>query len=227
MKRLFLIMARGGSKRLPGKNIKLLNGKPLIGYAIDCALEISGSENIYVSTDNDDIIKVVEEYGVRVPFKRPAELAEDNSSSESAMMHAVDFYEKSYGELDYIVLLQPTSPFRTASQVKEAIKLFEENPGVDMVVSVKKALYTPYSNMFEENSKGFLKKSKITEGEFPSVYSYNGAIYVISVNSLRKFERHTNFEKIIKYEMDKLHSVDIDEKLDWLLAEQIIKHKLI
>lgn len=227
MKRLFLIMARGGSKRLPGKNIKLLNGKPLIGYAIDCAVELSNSDNIYVSTDDDAIIKVVEDYGVKVPFKRPAELAEDSSSSESAMLHAIDFYENSHGKLDYIVLLQPTSPFRKTIHVKEAIELFEANPDVDMVVSVKKAGYNPYSNMFEENTKGYLKKSKTIEGEIPSVYSYNGAIYVINVNSLRNYKRHTNFEKIIKYEMEELHSIDIDEKVDWLLAEQIIKHQLI
>ena len=113
MKSLFLITARGGSKGIPHKNIKPLNGKPLIYYAIDVARQFVEDEDICVSTDGDDIIKTVEDYNLKVLFKRPAELASDTAGSDEVILHAVQYYEALGRLYDNIVLLQPTSPFRT------------------------------------------------------------------------------------------------------------------
>ena len=121
---LVVIPARGGSKGLPGKNIKNLCGKPLIVYSIDVARAITIDDNICVSTDDQNIIDVVEIYGLHVPFVRPAELASDTASTNDVLLHAIKFYEDKGKKFNKILLLQPTSPLRTVEQVKEAISLY-------------------------------------------------------------------------------------------------------
>lgn len=220
---LAIIPARGGSKGLPGKNIKPLNGKPLIYYTLDAAKSVASSENICVSTDSDEIIRVVREYGLDVPFKRPDYLATDTSGSYEVILHAIDFYEQSGKHYDRVVLLQPTSPFRTGTHIREAISLCE--PGLDMVVSVKIAHASPYFNLFEENNEGFLERSKMgtftRRQDCPTVYEYNGAIYVMNVQSLKKGP-HGDFLKIRKYVMSQEDSLDIDTNIDWVVAEAIL-----
>ena len=226
---LVVIPARGGSKGIPGKNIKLLNGKPLIYYTIDVARTIVSDENICVTTDDDEIIKVVESYGLKVPFKRPEYLATDTCGSYEVILHALNYYEKLGYVYDAIVLLQPTSPFRTPLQVKEAIKLYRTD--IDMVVSVKKASSNPYYDCFEEDQNGNLIISKGDDSykrrqDCPLVYEYNGAIYVLNPLSLKRMD-FAKFKKKIKYLMDSVHSIDIDNQLDWMLAECIIKNRMI
>ena len=187
MKSLFLITARGGSKGIPHKNIKPLAGKPLIYYAIDVARQFVDDEDICVSTDGDDIIKTVEKYGLKVPFRRPAELASDTSGSYEVILHALQYYEALGRLYDNIVLLQPTSPFRTKEDVEMCISKYGSD--CDMVVSVKRATSNPYYDIFEEDAKGNLVISKgdgkITRRqEAPKCYEYNGAVYVINVDSL-------------------------------------------
>jgi N-acylneuraminate cytidylyltransferase len=226
MKDLVLIPARGGSKGIPGKNIKPLNGIPLIYYTLDAASEIASPKNICVSTDSDEIIRVVREYGMDVPFKRPEDLATDTAGSYEVILHAINFYEQRGMLYDRIVLLQPTSPFRTGAHIREAIALYHS--ALDMVVSVKIAHANPYFTLFEENIEGFLSRSK--SGSFarrqdcPVVYEYNGAIYVMNVQSLKK-EPLGNFLKIRKYVMNEEVSLDIDTKFDWIVAEAILSRK--
>ena len=124
MKILVIIPARGGSKGIPHKNIKPLNGKPLIYYTIDCARAICDDADICVSTDDDEIIQVVEDYGLKVPFKRPAELATDTAGTYEVLLHALNYYEQQGRHYDVVMLLQNTSPFRAAEHVKEAITLY-------------------------------------------------------------------------------------------------------
>lgn len=220
---LFVIPARGGSKGIPGKNIKLLAGKPLIYYSIDVARELTNDENICVSTDDDDIAKVVENYGLSVPFIRPAELATDDATTNSVLIHAIDYYKSIGINYDSIVLLQPTSPFRTAKQVKEAIELY--NSDLDMIVSVK--VSHTASVLCNEDANGFIRMvfNKTGEGrqKFNTYYEYNGAIYVISVVRLAK-NSLSEFDRVKKYVMDEVSSLDIDTPLDWLLAENIFEH---
>lgn len=219
---LVIIPARGGSKGIPGKNIKELVGKPLIYYSIDIARSLTIDKNICVSTDDNKIIEIVENYNLKVPFKRPNELATDESTTNSVILHAINFYESKGIFYDIIVLLQPTSPLRTILQVNEAMKIYNNN--LDMVVSVKKS--NTASVLCNENNKGFLVPTFNKSGKgrqfFDSYFEYNGAIYIINVNSL-KDKGIQGFEKIKKYEMDELSSVDIDNELDWELCELIIK----
>lgn len=223
---LVIIPARGGSKGLPGKNVKPLNGKPLIYYTIDAAREVVDDSDICVSTDDEEIISTVERYGIKVPFVRPDILASDSAGTYEVLLHALKFYQDKGNRYERIILLQPTSPFRTGHQIKEADKLW--NFDLDMVVSVKETKSNPYFLLFEENQYGFLENSK--KGKFsrrqdcPKVWEYNGAIYIINIHSLQKMTLN-EFSKVLKYEMDDLSSVDIDDMMDFLLADTILKMK--
>ncbi|WP_243347483.1 cytidylyltransferase domain-containing protein [Parabacteroides sp. FAFU027] len=226
MKILYLIPARGGSKGIPHKNIKPLNGKPLILYSVEVARELADDADICVTTDDDDIIKVVESVGLKVPFKRPDELATDTSGSYEVILHAIDFYKQQGINYDAVVLLQPTSPFRTAQHVREAIELYESS--LDMVVSVSESPANPYYTLFEENENGFLRRSKesnyVCRQDCPTVYEYNGAIYVMNVNSLHG-KPLSSFTKIKKYVMDRSLGIDLDTPLDWKFAEFLINNQ--
>lgn len=225
MKPLVVIPARGGSKRLPGKNIKPLNGKPLIHYTLEAAREVFDDSIICVSTDDEDIKRVCEQTGLKVPFLRPKELATDTADSRSVLLHAYEYYtnENDY-EADVIVLLQPTSPLRNATHIKEAIELYQDE--LDMVVSVKETDSNPYFLLLEENKDGHLEK--ILSGDFtrkqdcPTVYEINGAIYIINVRSLLNSDTLV-FSRTKKYVMDKKSSIDIDDEFDFKFADYLIK----
>lgn len=224
---LIIIPARGGSKGIPRKNIKPLNGKPLIYYAIDTARAITSDESICVSTDDDDIIAVVEKYGLAVPFKRPAELATDTAGTYEVLLHALDFYEKQGRHYDVVVLLQTTSPFRNAKQVDEALSLYKNGKGIEMAVSVKECTANPYYNVFEEDADGYLKVCKgegniFRRQDAPKVYEYNGAIYVMDAKVLKTTHLH-KMHRRIKYVMDDFTSFDLDTMWDWQIAEMMIK----
>jgi len=229
MKYLVVIPARGGSKGIPRKNIKPFDGKPLIYYTIDTARAIVPDEDICVSTDDDEIIKVVEDYGLKVPFIRPAELATDTAGTYEVLLHAVDFYEKHGIHYDAIILLQNTSPFRSAEHVKDALALY--TPEVDMVVSVKECAANPYYCVYEEDQQGFLHVCKgdgniFRRQDAPKVYEYNGAIYIINVEVLKTTHMH-KMQKRVKYIMDERSSFDLDTKNDWTIAEMIKKEELL
>jgi len=229
MKVLVIIPARGGSKGIPHKNIKPLNGKPLIHYTIDVARGIVKDEDICVSTDDADIIKCVEDYGLKVPFVRPAELATDTAGTYEVLLHALDFYEKQGKEYDVVLLLQNTSPFRSVQHVKEALELYRSD--IDMVVSVNETKTNPYYNCFEDDTEGFLKKTLdstmfVRRQDAPKTYEYNGAIYVINPLQLKKMSLG-KFTRRIKYVMDDIHSVDLDNMMDWKYAEFIMKEGLL
>lgn len=224
MKTLYVIPARGGSKGIPGKNIKPLAGKPLIEYSIDVARALANDEDICVTTDDNAIIETVERTGLKVPFVRPAELSTDQSGTYEVLLHALDFYESKGVHYDTIVLLQPTSPFRIVDDVKACLELYSDD--IDMVVSVKQAATNPYYNAFEIDDNGFLHISK-GEGNYtrrqdaPKVWEYNGAVYVINVESLRKMPLG-KFTRRRTYEMSAERSIDLDTPTDWLIAETII-----
>lgn len=224
MKPLVIIPARGGSKGIPHKNIKLLGGKPLICRAIDNARSVAPDSDICVSTDDSEIIQVVEDYGLKVPFIRPTELAADNSGTYEVLLHALSFYEQQGRTYDTIILLQPTSPFRRDEDISEALKLY--SPDIDMVVSVTEARANPYYNCFETDSDGFLHVSKgdgkyIRRQDAPKAWEYNGAIYIINSQSLKR-ESLGEFKRRRMYEMDELHSLDLDTPHDWRIAELLI-----
>lgn len=221
---IVVIPARGGSKGIPGKNRKVLAGKPLIHYSIETAQEIFSNEQIIVSTDDLKIKSCAEETGISVPFLRPAELATDTSGSYEVLLHAVAFEESRGNIPEVLILLQPTSPFRNSEHINEALKLY--NSEIDMVVSVVEAKANPYYNLFEEDKNGFLQKSKAgaytRRQDCPKVWEYNGAIYIINVRSLKE-KSLGSFAKIIKFEMDEFSSHDLDTQFDWMIAETLLK----
>ncbi|WP_075590617.1 acylneuraminate cytidylyltransferase family protein [Labilibacter marinus] len=222
---LFIIPARGGSKGLPRKNILPLAGKPLIHYTIDAAREISEDENICVSTDDVEIKQVVEKYNLEVPFIRPTSLSTDTASSVDVLLHAINYYKAQLGkEYKCVCLLQPTSPLRNSSHIKEAFLLWNNN--LDMVVSVKISKSNPYFNLFEEQQNGYLKISKEStytrRQDCPPIYEFNGAIYIIATSSLKTHKTISNLKRIKKYIMDESSSCDIDNLNDFKNAEQLI-----
>ncbi len=226
MKLLVIIPARGGSKGLPGKNIRPLCGKPLIGYSIELARTIVSDKDICVSTDAQEIIDVVERYGLYVPFVRPAHLSTDTATTNDVLVHALNFYQQQGREYDAILLLQPTSPLRTAAQLHEALALYETHPGIDMVVSVKKSHAAAVIS--HENEEGWLIPTLNTHSgprqQITSYYEYNGAIYIINPISLQK-KGIPNFTKRLKYVMSEETSYDIDSLTDWQIVEHFMRNK--
>lgn len=228
---LYLIPARGGSKGIPHKNIKPLNGKKLIEYSIDIARQLTEDENICISTDDDAIIDIVQAYGLDVPFKRPQALATDTVGTYEVLLHAVNYYKSIHKNYDTLVLLQPTSPFRRKVDVENALKIYSTSTDIDMVVSVRESKVNPYYNCFEENKDGFLVVSK-GDGKFvrrqdcPLVWELNGAVYVINIKALEK-KTLSQFKKVKKYLMNDVNSVDLDTIFDWKFAEFIIKENLL
>jgi CMP-N,N'-diacetyllegionaminic acid synthase len=223
MKTLYLIPARGGSKGIPGKNIKPLAGKPLICHSIELARLFTSDDNICVSTDDSEIAVVAEKMGLPLPFRRPPGLSTDEATTKDVILHSINFFRSVGREYDAVVLLQPTSPFRQPFHLKEALALYSED--IDMVMSVKLTDANPYFVLYEENEAGFLEKSK--SGNFsrrqdcPEVWQANGAIYIYKTDSLLD---NKNLEyKILKYAMERTYSVDLDTELDWLFAEFLNK----
>lgn len=220
-----IIPARGGSKGVPGKNIKNLNGKPLIQYTIEAAKEIFENKQILLSTDNECIRKIGVKLGLEVPFLRPAHLSHDSSGTYEVLIHAIKFLNDEEIYPEKLILLQPTSPFRTSKHIVEALNIYNEN--LDMVVSVKETKANPYYILREENEDGFLEPSK--NGNFkrrqdcPKVWELNGAIYIINVASL-KSKPISEFTKVKKYVMDELSSHDIDTHIDFELAKILMKN---
>ena len=227
MKTLFIIPARGGSKGIVGKNIKLFAGKPLICHTIDIARQFTTDDNICVTTDDDKIIETVNSYGLETPFKRPDYLSTDTASTNEVLLHALKFYTNQGKHYERLVLLQTTSPFRKYKQVYEALEAYETS--IDMVVSVKETEASPYYLLFEEDAQGYLEVSKkisediVRRQDVPKVYEYNGVVYVINIASFLQTEKLSKLVRIKKFEMDSLHSIDLDTPLDWAYAEFLLE----
>ncbi|MCM1376919.1 MAG: acylneuraminate cytidylyltransferase family protein [Clostridium sp.] len=225
MKTLFLIPARGGSKGIPGKNIKEFVGIPLIVRTIRQALKIADNpEDVVVSTDSEQIARVARKGGANVPFLRPAELATDTSGTQGVIIHALDWFRNKGIDYERVVLLQTTSPLRQPDDIRRAINVFDNAHEADMAVSVAEAAANPYYDIFEPDANGFLHHSKGNGGyvrrqDAPKVWQYTGAVYVIRSTSLRRGEM-SRFEKILPSPMDTARSVDLDTPADWDIAER-------
>lgn len=223
---LFLIPARGGSKEIPHKNIKILGNKPLINYSIEFARKFADDADICVSTDDDKIIKVVSESNLKIPFQRPENISTDFSTTDEVIEHALNYYKSKGINYDIVVLIQPTSPFREEQDLMNMLNEFNES--IDIIASVCIPKSNPYFTLFEENKQHLLvrcKKSNSTRRQdAEKVYAFNGSIYIINAKTFRI--DNLSKKKIKKYLMqDPIYSIDIDEELDWLLAETILNKK--
>ena len=222
---LYIIPARGGSKGIPHKIIKPLAGRPLIAYTIAVARELcSDPRRILLSTDDAGIAAVAEGLGLPVPYMRPADLATDTAGSREVMLDAMRYADEAGIAYDCVVLLQPTSPLRTAADVRAAMALY--TPDVDMVVSVEPAACNPYYNCFETGPDGTLHISKgdgllTRRQDAPEAWTFNGAVYVINPVSLRAMPMGA-FPKRIPSPMPAEHSIDLDTPRDWVIAEALM-----
>lgn len=224
-KALYIIPARGGSKGIPGKNIKALGGKPLIVYSIDAAREAGVPDGrIIVSTDDMNIAAVAGNSGLAVDYMRPAALGGDTVGSREVILDVMDWADRKGIDYEAVVLLQPTSPFRTADDIRGAVALYDGS--ADMVVSVTEASSNPYYNCFETDADGFLHVSKgdglITRRQdAPPAWEYNGAVYVINPRSVRQMALGA-FGRRVPFVMPRERSIDLDTPTDWLVAEALL-----
>ncbi|MEE2023028.1 MULTISPECIES: acylneuraminate cytidylyltransferase family protein [Alkalimonas] len=228
MKILAVIPARAGSKRLPGKNVKNLNGKPLITWTIDAALAVRELSSVIVTTDCEVIAEVAKQAGAEIPFLRPQELATDTSSSTDVIRHTLDFYRSQGEEFDFVMLLQPTSPIRDAVDIRGAIELLRSN-SADAVVSVCRCEHSPlWSNTLpaDNSMSGFIRKevSQLRSQDLPDYYRVNGAIYLTRVSRFYQEKSMFLSSNIFAYVMDNNKSVDIDHELDFLTAEAVLHY---
>ena len=227
---LAIIPARGGSKGLPGKNIKLLCGKPLIAWSIEAANNCSYIDKVIVSTDYKNIAEISKQYNAEVPFLRPDELAADNSSTVDVIFHAVDWLDKYQNyRPQFIVLLQPTSPLRKVEDIENAIRIIEDNKNdkkIRAIVSVCETDHHPWwSNILPEDGRmeNFLKPDILNKRrqDLPVFYRLNGAIYIAETDYLHKYNGFLGPDTFA-YKMPRTRSIDIDSILDFELAERYI-----
>lgn len=217
---LCTICARGGSKGIPGKNVQEVGGKPLVGHAISDARRWNRSADVVVSTDDDEIASVAEEYGARVPFRRPDELASDSAGKLPAIQHAVDKMEATRKEqYDYIVDVDATTPLRQPSDIEDCFTQVQEDGQATNAYTVCKADKNPYFNMVELDEDGYASLSKdvgpdvVRRQDAPKVYEMNAAVYVYERDFLKKTDTvHGDNTRVSV--MPPERSVDIDTELD-------------
>lgn len=223
MKLLYVIPARKGSKGLPGKNTRLLAGKPLVQHSIEFALALTEEANVCVTSNDESVLQIAEECGIAQPLHRPEALASDTAGSREVILHALDTYAERGVHYDGVVLLQPTSPIRKKEDAEAMLAMF--NDATDMVVSVREAHDNPYFNLFEEGADGLLHMSKPSSytrrQDCPKVYAYNGSIYIIRAARLRE-QPLSAFTRIRKFVMSAECSIDIDNAMDWNMAEMVV-----
>lgn len=219
---LGLIPARGGSKGVPRKNIRVLGRKPLIAWTIEAAMQSQLLDRIILSSEDEEIIEVARSCGCEVPFVRPAELAADNSTALATALHALQSLAEEY---EYLVLLQPTSPLRTAEDIDGCIRMCHSR-NAPSCTAVCQPRQSPYW-MFSRNQEGYLvpllrdAENISRRQDLPPAYVVNGAVYVAKTSWLRKTMSFVT-EETLAYEMPEERSIDIDTELDFKLAEIIV-----
>ena len=222
-----IIPARGGSIGVPGKNIKEMNGKPLIWYTINVAKKSKFIDKIIVSTDDNEIAKIAKSYEVEVPFMRPKELARDDSIAIDNYIYTIDRLNKEFNySIGEFIILQPTSPLRTSLDINNAIQIFIEKKA-DSVISVSEAIHPPiWSKTIDE--KGILrdyfdiKIGNKNRQDIEKAYMPNGAIFIFKYLLIK--EKYSYYsDKTYPYIMPLERSIDIDSKLDFEFAEYLMK----
>jgi len=222
---LAIIPARGGSKRLPRKNVLDLEGKPLIAWSIEAGLQSTYIDKVIISSDDEEILSISEQFGADI-VKRPDALASDTSTTFDAIKHTLD----NVVEYEYVVLLQPTSPLRNAKHIDDAIELLKEK-NADAVVSVCEMEHSPLWSNTLDNSlsmENFLLDEVLTKRsqDLETYFRLNGAIYICKIEKLLEEKSFFLKENIFAYVMNRESSIDIDEELDFKLAKFLIKEKI-
>ena len=227
MKSYAFIFARGGSKGLPGKNIKTLLGKPLLQYSIDIALKISDIDKVFVSTDNLDIAKIASSSGAIV-IDRPNEIAQDDTPEWQAWKHAIGWVRKHYGDFEEFISLPATSPLRSVRDVRSAI-LKRLNVGADICIAVTPASRNPYFNIVKKSGNNLVElvnkplNSISRRQDAPEVFDITTVVYVANVKFI--MNNASIFDgTVTSIEVPKHRAIDIDDIYDFNFAESILKN---
>ena len=226
---LALIPARGNSKGLPGKNIRLLLGKPLISWSIQQALGSRYIDKVVVSTDSTKVASIARRYGAEVPFMRPKKLALDNAKSIDVVLHAINFYELQGYVFDIVVLLEPTSPSREISDINKAIEILVANQKAESIVSVAK-LECAHPAFLVKLKKGFFspylnKAFKVSRRqELDDLYFFEGSLYIAYSKSLKN-KKTFYHNRTLGYIVPKWKSFEMDDYTDFIIIEAILKAK--
>lgn len=230
MRNIAIIPARSGSKGLKDKNIKLLNGTPMLAYSIDAAKNTGLFEEIFVSTDSELYAEISKKYGATVPFLRDVELANDTASSWDVVKSVLKMLEKMGKFFDTVTLLQPTSPLRTSQDILDAYSLMEEKQA-NAIVSVCEVDHSPlWCNTIPDNGslENFISFdiASTPRQKLDAYYRINGALYLVKTEYL--FQAKSIYdEKCFALKMNKHNSIDIDDQLDFQIAELIMKKKYL
>jgi len=228
MRILALIPARGGSKRLPGKNIRPLGGRPLVAWSIDIVKGIPDICDILVSTDDPAIAKVARDAGAIVPWLRPAELATDTATSEDACLHALEWYERVKGRVDGLMLLQPTSPFRSRDTILRGIGLFRADTSRPVLGMSPAESHPMWCFRLEgETMRPFIDGGGVNarSQDLLPAFVVNGALYLIAPEDLRK-SRSFLGDGMVPLRIDSPEEcIDIDTEWDWKMAEAFISSR--
>ena len=221
MRNIAIIPARSGSKGLKDKNIKLLNGKPMMAYSIEAAKKSGIFDCVHVSTDSGEYARIAREFGADVPFLRSDELSSDTAGSWDVVRWTMEQYAMLGREFDCVTLLQPTSPLRDSDDMCKAFRIFDEKQA-DSVISVCETEHSPaICNTLGESGSmcGFIDETAVgRRQDLGTYYRLNGAIYIQKTENLMNRKKLYG-EKSYAYIMDKIHSIDIDDAFDFFLAE--------
>ena len=224
---LAVIPARGGSKRRKNKNILPLHAKPLIAWSIEAARASKYIDKVLVSTDSEAICEVAQKYGAETPFLRPKELAADDTKSVDVILHALEYFSAHGEEYDEVIILQPTSPLRDKADIDGAIEFFFAKDATS-VVTVCETEHSPlWSNTLGDDlsMENFLdeKYNNSRSQDLPTHYRLNGAFYISHVASVLEQKSFFIKKNIYAYLMSQEHSVDIDTKLDFIVADALMR----
>lgn len=224
---IITICARGGSQGVPGKNIRPLCGKPLIGWTIEQALACGLADRVLVSTDSEDIARVARGFGVEVPFLRPAELATSSAGKLPVILHLVEWVERVHGPVDRVIDLDPTSPLREVADIQACAALLDE--GADLVITGYESDKNPYFNMVERKPDGFFERvcrpaaEALGRQSAPKVYAMNASIYAWHRRSLKPSLWDAG--RIRLHAMPRERSIDIDHEVDFDLVELLMNRR--
>jgi CMP-N,N'-diacetyllegionaminic acid synthase len=222
-----LILARGGSKRLPNKNLRILGDKPLIAWTIETANASRAFSRVIVSTDSRDVADVSQRYGAEIPWLRPPQLSTDCSPSIDSVMHALEQMSEDLHHVDGIMLLQPTSPFRSTTTIESAVEIFRTH-NLGSVVSFSRVDISPEwcFRIDETRLTPLLDWNAVTlrSQEIKQTFQLNGLIYLASPSHLSRYRSFLSPETVPLFSNDLDEIIDIDTASDWECAEQVIRN---
>ncbi len=224
---LAIIPARAGSKGILNKNIKLLDGKPLIGWTIDEALKSNYLDNIMVTTDSNEIVEIANKYGAETPFIRPQEYSDDSATGNDVIIHTLKWFDEYGSKYDFFVYLQPTSPLRKSVHISEVLEMLVNDSLTTSVVSVCESKKHPFWMKKIDNDgylEDFLKPIELypNRQDLPKVFSPNGAIYASNWNVYLE-DKSFYKKRCLPYVMDEKSSIDLDTINDWEYAEYLLR----